>query len=100
MALGGRGLSEGPHNRMWPSLDKKSSSTKQPDLEAAIDEALALRSSPSNGGAALKVSPGIAPRGGIMGTLQTREGQLGALSMALLVFQVLHVSHPSPALKK
>lgn len=87
MALGGRGLSEGPHSRMWPSLDKKSSSSGQPDLEAAIDEALSSRPSTANGGAALKVSPGIAPRGGIMGILQTREGQLGALSMALLIFQ-------------
>ncbi|KAK9825076.1 hypothetical protein WJX74_006218 [Apatococcus lobatus] len=72
---------------MWPSLDKKSSSSGQPDLEAAIDEALASRPSSSNVTASLKVSPGIAPRGGIMGILQTREGQLGALSMALLVFQ-------------
>ena len=77
---------------MWNApLDKKQSSD-QPDLEAAFDEAIAAnaasRPASASSGPSLKVSPGIAPRGGMLGTLQTREGQLGALSMALLIFQV------------
>ena len=88
---------------MWNTpLDKKQSSADKTDLEAALDDAIAANASsrPTSAvGPGIKVSPGIAPRGGILGALQTREGQLGALSMILLIFQVRHgfkVYHDPP----